>query len=162
MLAREHVSDTLIHKKYVIESGLILINYLFDNERDEEALQLSRRCARHDDSKFESDEMREFLQLPKEGENMRNARAPLSPTTQSLIQRHWKHNRHHPEFYVDYHEMTEVDIMEMVCDWYARSMQYGTNFKEFVLTRQEMRFKFDEDFFAVVWKYCEIIDQRSV
>jgi hypothetical protein len=49
--------------------------------------------------------------------------------------------------------------MEMVCDWYSRSMQYQTNFKEFVITRQENRFQFDEDFFAQVWKYCEIIDK---
>ena len=158
MLPHEHISDTLLHKQFVITAGMKLIQYLHDNERDKDALQLARRCARHDNSKFESEEMHGFLQLPKEGENMKNANAAMPESVQNFVKMHWKHNRHHPEFFADYHEMEELDIMEMVCDWYARSLQFGTNFKDFIKTRQANRFKFDEDFFAVVWKYCEIID----
>ena len=161
MLAREHISDTLRHKQLVIESGLTIIHYLYENHRDNEALQLARRCARHDDSKLEFDEMQAFLQLPNEGENMKNANTPLSDGVTKLIQKHWAHNKHHPEFFKDYHEMTEIDIMEMVCDWHARSKQYNTNFKEFVKTRQQIRFHFDDEFFAIVWKYCEIVDSSD-
>lgn len=158
MLPNEHISDTLLHKQLVIKAGMNLIQYLYENGRNEDALQLARRCARHDNSKFESEEMKGFLRLPKEGETMKNANATMPETVQKFIKMHWKHNRHHPEFFTDYHEMEELDIMEMVCDWYARSLQFGTNFKEFVKTRQANRFHFDEDFFNVVWKYCEIID----
>ena len=161
MLPHEHITDTLEHKQFVMMAGMKLIKYLTNNGRDEDALQLARRCARHDNSKFESDEMHGFLQLPKEGENMKNANAPLSESVQNFIKMHWKHNRHHPEFFNDYHEMEELDIMEMVCDWYARSLQFKTNFKEFVTTRQAIRFHFDEEFFNVVWKYCEIIDSEE-
>lgn len=160
MLPQEHINDTLRHKELVMVAGMKLINYLHENNRGDEALQLARRCARHDNSKFESEEMYCFLQLPNEGENMKNANAPLSEEVQHFIELHWKHNRHHPEFFNDYHEMEELDIMEMVCDWYARSLQFKTNFKEFVLTRQSIRFKFDDEFFKVVWKYCEILDKE--
>lgn len=162
MLPQEHIRDTLIHKKYVLEASLRIINYLYSVERDEDALQLARKCARHDDSKLESDEMKEFLQLPSESVNMKKADAPLTSAVSSLIEKHWKHNRHHPEFFDDYHEMTELDIMEMVCDWYARSQQFQTDFRTFVLKRQEIRFKFDEDFFAQVWFYCDIIDKGEI
>ena len=159
MLPPEHVTDTMIHKKYVLEASLRIINYLYTEGRDEDALQFARKCARHDDSKLESDEMREFLQLPSGHSNLKDAALKMEPNISALIEKHWKHNRHHPEFFDDYHEMTELDVMEMVCDWYSRSIQYNTNFKEFVVTRQENRFQFDDEFFAQVWKYCEIIDK---
>lgn len=162
MLPREHIADTLLHKQFVLQSGGMLVEYLFDNDRTDDAIKLAKRCANHDDSKFESDEMQEFLQLPYEGENMKEADKELPTTVKTLIAKHWKHNRHHPEFFDDYHQMNEIDIMEMVCDWYARSLQYHTDFKEFVQTRQAIRFHFDEEFFATVWKYCEIIDMLGV
>lgn len=37
-----------------------------------------------------------------------------------LIETHWKNNRHHPEYFKDISNMEELDIIEMVCDWYAR------------------------------------------
>lgn len=159
MLPKEHISDTLLHKQLVILAGTKLINYLYDNGRDEDALELAKRCSDHDNSKFEDEEMQSFLQLPKEGETMRNANATMPESVQNFIKLHWQNNRHHPEFFDDYHEMEELDVMEMVCDWYARSLQFKTNFKEFVKTRQANRFHFDKRFFDVVWKYCEIIDR---
>ena len=53
--------------------------------------------------------------------------------------------------------LTKVDIMEMCCDWHARSTQYKTNFLEFVKKQQEIRFKFPEWMFAEVWHYCEVL-----
>lgn len=159
MLPQEHIKDTLVHKKYVLEAGQILIDYLFEQNRNDDAIALAYRCARHDESKLGNEEMQEFLKLPKEGLNMKFADMPLADNISNLIRVHWANNRHHPEFFHDYHNMSEMDIMEMVCDWYARSLQYGTNFKEFVQTRQKMRFKFDKDFFETVWKYCLIIDK---
>ena len=89
---------------------------------------------------------------------MRNANAEMPEQVKKFVELHWKHNKHHPEFWEDYHQMCEVDIMEMVVDWYARSMQFKTNFQEFVLTRQHNRFHFDDEFFKKVWIYCLIMD----
>lgn len=160
MTERELINDTLIHKQYVLEHGCKLINYLYSQYRNDDALQLARRCARHDDSKFESDEMQCFLQLPEDAENMKNAEAELPEQVKKFIMAHWKHNKHHPEFFDDYHQMSDIDIMEMVIDWYARSKQFGTDFKNFVITRQNNRFHFDQEFFNKVWKYCLIMDKE--
>lgn len=159
MLPQEHIRDTLLHKKFVMEAGLKLIENLFEENRIDEALALAQRCVYHDESKLGPDEMKEFLQLPKDGANMKFADMPLTENISNLIKTHWSNNRHHPEYFSDYHEMTEIDIMEMVVDWYARSQQYQTNFKEFIQTRQKMRFQFDDNFFARVWRYCILIDK---
>lgn len=157
----EHIQDTLIHKQLVIESGLILIKYLEKHGREDDATQLARRCVRHDNSKLESDEMKQFLKLPAEKENMKDARKEMPNEVKRLVEMHWKHNRHHPEFFEDYHDMTDVDIMEMVCDWHARSAQFNTNFMDFIITRQQNRFNFDEEFFRKVLDYCEILVGES-
>ena len=54
--------------------------------------------------------------------------------------------------------MNELDIIEMVCDWYARSMQYKTDFLSFVVSRQESRFHFPNEMFDKIYRYCEIIN----
>ena len=38
---------------------------------------------------------------------------------------HMMTNRHHPEFHADPNDMTEVDLIEMVCDWTAMSKELG-------------------------------------
>ena len=41
------------------------------------------------------------------------------------MRHHVSHNRHHPEFHDDPNEMTDVDLIEMVCDWTAMSEEFG-------------------------------------
>ena len=159
MTDKELIADTILHKKIVLEVGQKMVDYLFNNNRPEDALQLARRCARHDNSKFESDEMKALLQIPKDLNNMKDADTPIPDQMKKFVEMHWKHNRHHPEFFEDYHDMTELDIIEMVIDWYARSLQFKTDFKDFVIKRQNNRFHFDDDFFAIIWSYCLIIDK---
>lgn len=162
MTENELLIDTLTHKKYVLSAGMKMIEYLYSEGRNAEALQIARRCARHDDSKLESDEMQAFLQLPKEGNNMKDANAAMPEQVKKFVAMHWKHNKHHPEFFDDYHDMSEIDIMEMVIDWYARSQQFGTDFLNFVSTRQANRFHFDKEIFNKVWQYCLIMDKKEL
>lgn len=158
----EHIQDTLIHKNLVVDSSLILVDYLLNQGRFEDAIQLARRCARHDNSKLELHEMSQFLKLPPEKDTMSCAKKEMPEYLKQIIAIHWSHNRHHPEFFDDYHDMSELDIMEMVCDWHARSKQFKTNFLDFVMIRQEKRFQFDEDFFEKVLFYCKILDTTKM
>ena len=57
--------------------------------------------------------------------------------------------------------MNEVDILEMCCDWHARSIQYHTDFLSFVKIRQENRFHFPKDMFDKIWKYCLILNKKE-
>lgn len=41
------------------------------------------------------------------------------------ITHHVTSNRHHPEFYADPNDMSDVDLIEMVCDWTAMAQEFG-------------------------------------
>jgi hypothetical protein len=34
-------------------------------------------------------------------------------------------NRHHPEFHADPNDLSNVDLIEMVCDWTAMAQEFG-------------------------------------
>ena len=95
----------------------------------------------------------------KTDECFKNAKYKLSKEERDIIRLHWKNNRHHPEHFNDINQMSDLDIWEMVCDWYARSLQYGTNFLEFVSTRQKNRFDFPEQQFEKIYKYCITVNE---
>ena len=151
----------LLHKQYVLESSTVLIKYLYENNRPEDALSLAKKCAKHDNSKFEGEEIAGFIKLDKSRRSMMDSNEEITEDIKKVIETHWKNNRHHPEHFKSYKEMNEIDIMEMVCDWYSRSRQFGTDFLPFVKARQANRFHFDEDFFNKVYFYCELISQGT-
>ena len=41
------------------------------------------------------------------------------------IHQHVTTNRHHPEFHADPNDMSDVDLIEMVCDWTAMAQEFG-------------------------------------
>lgn len=157
----EHIMDTLIHKQYVIHGCIKLIKYLYKNGKQDLALELAKKCSIHDNSKLETPEFELFSGLPLEKESMKNPNQGIDKEVEDVISVHWKNNTHHPEHYSSYKEMSEIDIMEMVCDWYARSLQYHTDFLQFVKTRQENRFHFDKEFFDKIYHYCLIISDKN-
>ena len=70
---------------------------------------------------------------------------------------HYKHNAHHPEHFESVLDMEKIDILEMCCDWHARSTQYKTDFLDYVKTAQETRFHFPDWMFQEIWHYCEVL-----
>jgi hypothetical protein len=157
----KHIEDTLKHKQFFLQSCMMMVNYLYAQKRYDDAIELAKRGSAHDHSKFELDEIKHFIQMPLCQCKTNKPNGILTNEQKQLIAIHWKRNRHHPEFFADYHRMDEIDIMEMVCDWHARSMQYETDFMEFVLTIPRERFGFDEDFFSHVLLYCDILNQSD-
>ena len=49
----------------------------------------------------------------------------MEDLVRSAIDHHVTTNRHHPEFHADPNDMTDVDVIEMVCDWTAMSQEFG-------------------------------------
>ena len=49
----------------------------------------------------------------------------MEALVQAAIDHHLTTNRHHPDFHDDPNEMSEVDLIEMVCDWTAMSQEFG-------------------------------------
>ena len=155
---RKHVEDTLIHKQLFTSSCIKMINYLYEEQRSEEALELARRCTKHDDSKLSDEEIEYFLCLPVERYGV-NAQHSLTEEQMEFLKPHWKNNRHHPEHFTDCNSMNSVDLMEMCCDWYARIEQFHgkDRFLDYVRKVQRTRFSFNDDKFDEILGYCNVL-----
>lgn len=152
------IRDTVEHKKIVMDNCLILSEYLIRNGKTELGLELLKRGSEHDISKFSISECLGLGSLSGSNKSFKEPLAKLSESDKDIIREHWKVNRHHPEYYeIHKEEMKEIDMLEMVCDWYARSKQYGTDFIPFIVARQGNRFKIDNEKFDVILKWSKIL-----
>lgn len=150
--------DTMIHKMYVEKSCAKLASYLEREGAIEHAQALRERARVHDNSKICcEDELSALARIINDKSCLKDSSKQLSPIKQDSIKLHWKHNSHHPEHFKTAIDMSKLDIMEMCCDWHARSTQYGTNFLEFVEKRQADRFHFPDWMFAEIWHYCKVL-----
>ena len=149
--------DTVTHKKLVMDNCQLLFNYFIENDQIQLGINLLKRGVTHDNSKLDNDEFKRMASILKSDECFKKASYTLSDTERKAIESHWKKNRHHPEYYDSPAEMSELDIIEMCCDWYARSLQYGTEFIPFIIERQHNRFKFDTEQFEKILFYCELL-----
>lgn len=150
--------DTFVHKEYVITVCRRFAEWLHQNALHEDAEELLARAAVHDNSKIRNkDEFRALTSLIADRSCMGDAKAQLSIFKQDSLELHWKHNSHHPEHFEKYEDMSRLDRMEMVCDWMARALQYGTSLMEFVETRQTERFHFPESMYEEIHHYCKVL-----
>ena len=150
--------DTIVHKEYVVRSCEKLAMYLDRVGATEHAKQLRARALVHDNSKISNeDEMKALSRIINDKTSLKDPTKQLSPIKKDAIKLHWKNNSHHPEHFKTPIDMSKLDIMEMCCDWHARSVQYGSDFLSFVKLRQNDRFHFPEWMFAEIWHYCEVL-----
>lgn len=155
---RQMAEDTVTHKKIVLDNCNLMAKYFFNTGETEKAIQILKRGVDHDNSKFNYIEFKKLASILNSRKCFTNASEQLTDVEMEAIKYHWSHNKHHPEYYYDKEEdMSELDIIEMVCDWFARSLQYNTDFIPFIKERQKNRFKFNEKMFSTVLWYCELI-----
>ncbi len=48
----------------------------------------------------------------------------MEDSVRSAIEHHVTTNRHHPDFHADPNDMSDVDLIEMVCDWTAMAQEF--------------------------------------
>lgn len=150
--------DTWIHKKFVIQSARILANYLRENGAFVHADLLEERALVHDNSKITClEELDSLSKIINDKTNLKNPSKKLSIMKCKSIKLHWEHNSHHPEYYKSIIDMPRLDIMEMCCDWHARSVQFGTVLMDFVVIQNEKRFHFPEWMLAEILHYCKVL-----
>ena len=88
--------------------------------------ELKQRARVHDASKYGPEERVPYIWLT-ECHRCRRAGEPfgypegMEAQVQSAIDHHLTTNRHHAEFHSNPNAMTDVDLIEMVCDWTAMS-----------------------------------------
>lgn len=74
----------------------------------------------HDVSKF----------YGKEYDNLIKAESP--ELLKYAVEHHQQTNKHHPEYWDGAENMPKLAIAEMVCDWYARSNEFGTDLRKWI------------------------------
>lgn len=156
----KQLKDIIIHKEYIIESCGILAKYLFKTGRENEALDLMKRAFSHDISKLSDSEFYGMAKYVNEM-GLKNTNNDISTEKEKYINMHRNKNKHHPEYWDSPTEMYELDIMELVCDWFARSTQFNTNAIEFLYSQQETRFHFPKEIFNKIEKYLNILIQEK-
>lgn len=150
--------DTFIHRRCMQTACKKLSEYLNSVGANVHANKLMKRAITHDLSKVTcDDELRALSMIINDKSTLKDAKMQLSDIKKDAIKLHHKHNSHHPEHYKSPMDMERIDIMEMTCDWYARSLQMGTDFLEYVKESQKTRFKFPDWMFAEIWHYCEVL-----
>lgn len=132
----EHLDDLLRHKERVKDASVLLGKRLIASGRDELGKQVIARGYAHDLSKFEGIEW-EYLHAGNDV-NDTNLKDAMS--------HHWCQiqNRHHPEFHGGLKNMTELDVMEMICDFLARAQEFGTNLRDWIKNQANIRFHIDD------------------
>ena len=130
---REHLDDLVRHINLVREACLLLGKRLMDQGRVEFGRLLIAAGFQHDASKFFGIEW-DYLHAGKD-----------APKEQVILatKQHTRTNSHHPEYWGGVDLMPEIAVAEMVCDWYARSHEFGTSLREWIKTEAVDRFKID-------------------
>ena len=73
---------------------------------------------------------------------------------------HVTNNPHHPEFWPNgVKDMPPVYVAEMVCDWHARSSEFGSALREWVKEKASKRFGFTVQghTYKLIKKYLDLL-----
>ena len=132
---RKRLLSVWEHTQAVRAAALKLATRLIDNAKADNDLELARRLlqrsSKHDLSKFQGIE---WDTLYRDGEE---------EVLKLAIHQHQQTNDHHPEYHVDgITAMNDAQVAEMVCDWYARQSEMGTDFRSFIRVDAPKRWGF--------------------
>lgn len=183
---KKELTDIIIHRECVIRTGSYLATYLKKINHGGDSISIQRRCAVHDISKLQN--LEEFMALASIVDSMDGMRSPTHIQTKEEIkakEEHWKNNSHHPEHYDDPNDMSDLDIMEMACDCFARNKQIysatdlynlfyykgmseteieenietfqAARLIEYIKYQQKVRFHFDHDHLTKLLKYTKAL-----
>lgn len=156
------INDTLKHRDAVIRSSRYLAQFLIKQNRSLDAMRLIGRCSVHDISKIQNSE--EFIALASivDGmDEMKDVSNKLSHHQVEAIRLHWSRNSHHPEYYENPNDMSDLDLLEMASDCHARSKQYGTSLIDYIEKQQEIRFHFDSEHYKKLRYYCMVLVEMT-
>jgi len=64
------------------------------------------------------------------------------PFFQAAMKQHVMNNPHHPEYWGEIQGMPEIYLAEAVCDWKARSSEFGNDFRDWIKKSATKKFGF--------------------
>ena len=98
----------------------------------EHGAELLIRGRDHDVSKFGPEERIPYIWLTEFHRCRRNGEffhypVGVAEQIEGAVRHHMSVNRHHPEFHLQPDDMSDVDLIEMVCDWTAMAQEFDQN-----------------------------------
>lgn len=150
---QRHVEDTKEHKVKVKSLILDLV------------AQLRDRAVHHDDSKLIEPEKsgfglvgRKLNELEYGTQEYDDNRNRLKP----ILEEHYKKNRHHPEHHDNgVGDMNLIDVVEMVCDWYASYQRTKDGDIYESLEVNQDRFGFSDDLKNILKNTIDKLNKRG-
>jgi len=129
----DHLDNLIRHIELVQQACCLLGKRLMYEGRSELGRIIIARGFQHDVSKFYGVEW-EYLHA---GKDVDRDGLLLS------IKQHTCTNDHHPEYWGGLQNMPEVCVAEMVCDWYARSQEFGSSLKDWISREAFKKYQID-------------------
>ncbi len=150
----EHIDNLVRHIRLVQDAGLLLAKRMMANGRKDFGRVLLGQIFTHDNTKFHGIEW-DYLHT-----------GPGVPqdTLKLAIRQHQATNSHHPEHHGGIENMNEYDIAEMVCDWYARSQEMGTDLRNWIKDTAMPRYniKPDSDVHKMIIGFVDMLLRRAI
>lgn len=145
----KHLQTVIRHIKLVQDNCEKLAWSMIENGQPEQAIDLMKNALKHDSSKLDGIE---WLYL-REG----------SPHFDLALEQHVKTNPHHPEHWKSgIIEMPPIYIAEMVCDWKARSDEFGTDLRSWIKESAYKRYEIPPNgkVAKIVKKYLDLLLEK--
>lgn len=117
----KHLQGLLRHINHVQAGSQLLAERLFDIGDSSTARIIVQKTLGHDASKFVGIEWKHLRVGQENTEEFKIA-----------LNQHQLTNDHHPEYWEGIRQMPRISIAEMTCDWYARSIEFGTDLRNWV------------------------------
>ena len=127
----EHLEDIVSHLTELHECAVKMAKGLMAIGKKPLALLLLKRAFSHDVDKFTRKNFK-YLRRGLDG----------TPEFDEARRNHAKHNRHHPEYHSSIHEMSDLDVAEMMCDWVSRSRACCGSVEEWINNEATKRYGF--------------------
>jgi hypothetical protein len=122
-IQNKRLERLLRHITNVREATNILGHNLIERGEDQIGRELIANGLIHDHSKFSGIE---WLYLHDD------VKIKEPEKFQCAALQHVHTNEHHPEYWGSIHEMPRLYVAEMVCDWKARSSEFGNDLMEWI------------------------------
>jgi hypothetical protein len=149
----EHLDNLIRHLNLVRDACLLLGKRLMGQGAADFARLLIARGFAHDASKFHGIEW-DYLHA---GPDVPEAELRLA------IEQHRRTNSHHPEFWGGIDNMPEICVAEMVCDWYARAQEFGTDLRVWIEEEAVPNYDIDRkgDHYAWIRRFVDLLLRDS-
>lgn len=144
------------HIRNVEDNCLLLGEKLIQSGKIDLGKRLIANGMIHDASKFHGIEF-EYLSIGNPSEEGAKLKLKLS------VQQHNTTNQHHPEFWAGgIKEMPDVYVAEMVCDWKARSEEFGTSLRDWIDETATKRWEFakDDRIYKEIMNYVDLLCEK--